>query len=116
MADAPVPGACHSVGRHERFDLVSRAYCRGTVPRRVGSLRLYVDTAAHVHVAAFFQQCFIGLCRGDRLCDLAPRSEERRVGNDGVSTCRFGWSPYLLKYNLCSLFTSLPYFIILTSY
>src|SRR3546814_3750538 len=22
------------------------------------------------------------------------RSEERRVGNDGVSTCRFGWSPY----------------------
>src|SRR3546814_15177001 len=23
-----------------------------------------------------------------------PRSEERRVGKEGVSTCRFRWSPY----------------------
>src|SRR3546814_12029117 len=23
-----------------------------------------------------------------------PRSEERRVGKEGVSTCRAGWSPY----------------------
>src|SRR3546814_19297336 len=25
------------------------------------------------------------------------RSEERRVGKDGVSTCRSRWSPFLLK-------------------
>src|SRR3546814_15614169 len=25
---------------------------------------------------------------------LAPRSEERRVGNECVSTCRSRWSPY----------------------
>src|SRR3546814_19112230 len=25
---------------------------------------------------------------------LAPRSEERRVGKEGVSTCRSRWSPY----------------------
>src|SRR3546814_19361483 len=25
------------------------------------------------------------------------RSEERRVGNEGVSTCRVGWSPYREK-------------------
>src|SRR3546814_17305974 len=27
----------------------------------------------------------------------AVRSEERRVGNEGVSTCRDGWRPYPLK-------------------
>src|SRR3546814_5688417 len=27
-------------------------------------------------------------------CGLAGRSEERRVGKEGVSTCRLGWSPY----------------------
>src|SRR3546814_12238984 len=26
--------------------------------------------------------------------DLAARSEERRVGKEGVSTCRSRWSPY----------------------
>src|SRR3546814_15730018 len=26
--------------------------------------------------------------------DKVPRSEERRVGKECVSTCRFGWSPY----------------------
>src|SRR3546814_11961189 len=28
-----------------------------------------------------------------------PRSEERRVGHDGVSTCRSRWSPYYSKKN-----------------
>src|SRR3546814_20632773 len=27
-------------------------------------------------------------------CVVAPRSEERRVGNECVSTCRSRWSPY----------------------
>src|SRR3546814_12236145 len=26
--------------------------------------------------------------------DLSARSDERRVGKEGVSTCRFRWSPY----------------------
>src|SRR3546814_17839530 len=26
-----------------------------------------------------------------------PRSGERRVGKEGVSTCRYRWSPYLTK-------------------
>src|SRR3546814_12222760 len=27
-------------------------------------------------------------------CEVAPRSEERRVGKECVSTCRSRWSPY----------------------
>src|SRR3546814_15945943 len=30
-------------------------------------------------------------------CRLRARSEERRVGNECVSTCRSWWSPYRLK-------------------
>src|SRR3546814_15329127 len=29
--------------------------------------------------------------------DIEPRSEERRVGKEGVSTCRSRWSPYHKK-------------------
>src|SRR3546814_7678738 len=38
--------------------------------------------------------------RNQRICarpvraDPPPRSEERRVGKEGVSTCRSRWSPY----------------------
>src|SRR3546814_15163777 len=31
---------------------------------------------------------------GTNLSDFLPRSEERRVGKEGVSTCRSGGSPY----------------------
>src|SRR3546814_14267158 len=31
---------------------------------------------------------------GGQVDTLARRSEERRVGNEGVSTCRSRWSPY----------------------
>src|SRR3546814_11537943 len=35
---------------------------------------------------------------GQRLADLVfPRSEERRVGKECVSTCRSRWSPYELN-------------------
>src|SRR3546814_20851346 len=29
--------------------------------------------------------------------DVVTRSEERRVGNEGVRTCRSGWAPYHYK-------------------
>src|SRR3546814_20159887 len=32
--------------------------------------------------------------RGARADLVIPRSEERRVGKEGVSTCRSGWSPF----------------------
>src|SRR3546814_16659537 len=35
--------------------------------------------------------------RGVELSPVAPRSEERRVGKECVSTCRSRWSPYHLK-------------------
>src|SRR3546814_18111372 len=40
----------------------------------------------------------VGLVRaGAQRVRIEPRSEERRVGNEGVSTCRSGWWPYPLK-------------------
>src|SRR3546814_3490848 len=33
-------------------------------------------------------------CHDEPLHWDTPRSEERRVGQEGVSTCRFRWSPY----------------------
>src|SRR3546814_17557834 len=37
----------------------------------------------------------VGLAAGDRQAAVdAERSEERRVGKEGVSTCRSRWSPY----------------------
>src|SRR3546814_18086231 len=34
-----------------------------------------------------------------RQCQHSPRSEERRVGKECVSTCRSRWSPYHYKKN-----------------
>src|SRR3546814_20632875 len=36
---------------------------------------------------------------------IVPRSEERRVGNECVSTCRSRWSPYYSKKNHYTLST-----------
>src|SRR3546814_14879580 len=36
----------------------------------------------------------------ERLDNLAPRSEERRVGKECVSTCRSRWSPHHLQITL----------------
>src|SRR3546814_11500357 len=41
--------------------------------------------------------------RADRQCDQRlpdQRSEERRVGKECVSTCRYRWSPYPSKKNI----------------
>src|SRR3546814_19598506 len=35
----------------------------------------------------------------DKTLIVDPRSEERRVGQECVSTCRSGWSPYTKKKN-----------------
>src|SRR3546814_14008694 len=39
------------------------------------------------------------LCPRFEVGELVGRSEERRVGNEGVSTCRSRWSPYHYKNN-----------------
>src|SRR3546814_15912576 len=51
---------------------------------------LLADTnQGHNVVATVFVQC--------RAFHRAGRSEESRVGHEGVSTCRTRWSPYQLK-------------------
>src|SRR3546814_14783288 len=37
---------------------------------------------------------FLGAFRRGKRLGVAARSEERRVGKECVSTCRFRWSPY----------------------
>src|SRR3546814_17904308 len=44
------------------------------------------------------------LVQGDALVD--PRSEERRVGKECVSTCRSGWSPYTINNRYSDLYSS----------
>src|SRR3546814_18329605 len=39
-------------------------------------------------------------------CRLLRRSDERRVGKEGVSTCRSRWSPYHSKKNKKKLMTT----------
>src|SRR3546814_18011171 len=63
-------------------------------------------------ISADLVQCIFPLTTGVRLLGIAlsnfedvgtspqaqlARSEERRVGNEGVSTCRSRWSPYHYK-------------------
>src|SRR3546814_19760322 len=52
--------------------------------------------AAHRHVGGLgqFGQPEQRAEEGARPLFAADRSEERRVGNEGVSTCRSRWSPY----------------------
>src|SRR3546814_11284105 len=51
----------------------------------------HVGASAQIHEIAFAVQAD-GLVRGNR-----SRSEERRVGNECVSTCRSRWSPEQYK-------------------
>src|SRR3546814_10206968 len=64
------------------------------------SLRLSARPARHHPRPAVDQrghQAYAAACRGVRPALAAPadaRSEERRVGKECVSTCRYRWSPY----------------------
>src|SRR3546814_15243833 len=56
----------------------------------------------HRHHAPW-RSCFFVyylICRLGLYADYAERSEERRVGKECVSTCRFRWSPYHYNKNL----------------
>src|SRR3546814_13033377 len=44
---------------------------------------------------AYFEICW----RISSACGSTGRSEERRVGKEGVSTCKLWWSPYHYKKN-----------------
>src|SRR3546814_18193098 len=58
------------------------------------------DHAAQPHRLADRRLAVLALDRRAEIGRLvAERSEERRVGTECVSTCRFRWSPYLEKKN-----------------
>src|SRR3546814_19456867 len=52
---------------------------------------------ADIHAAKLADRAGAGNCSAAQAPREAPRSEERRVGKECVSTCRSRWSPYQLK-------------------
>src|SRR3546814_18232585 len=60
-------------------------------PRLVSGLQALAAESRVVHVAGRFQPRWLDPMF---LVVAATRSEERRVGEECVSTCRFRWSPY----------------------
>src|SRR3546814_19350410 len=61
---------------------------------------LVVKPPAASHSSALFSSTVtpkVQLCPSGSLARSLRRSEERRVGKEGVSTCRYRWSPYHYK-------------------
>src|SRR3546814_11912897 len=52
---------------------------------------------AHLNLFRALCDAVAAMVAIDVLERLVPRSEGRRVGKEGVSTCRSRWSPYNLK-------------------
>src|SRR3546814_17955238 len=79
--------ACGARGQHGGLPVLLGAGDRGG---------LHLDAVEKVQSAE--QLCHrLGAARHLRLIERGPRdgrSEERRVGKEGVSTCRSRWSPY----------------------
>src|SRR3546814_18080995 len=90
VADGPDRGG---VGGHRSVDLVQRrALVHGDVVGLVAlDLVLRIGFAATAHVA--FVIC-VARVHLDDISTYVARSEERRVGTEGVSTCRSRLSPY----------------------
>src|SRR3546814_12160080 len=63
-----------------------------------GHLLLHRDSAVGAAAAALDLDPF-GTVRASSPTRGGNRSEERRVGHEGVSTCRSRWSPYHYKKN-----------------
>src|SRR3546814_15587605 len=58
------------------------------IPEMVGHTIAVHDGRKHVPV--YVTEAMVG----HKLGEFSPRSEERRVGKECVSTCRSRWSPY----------------------
>src|SRR3546814_3342880 len=87
-SDLPTPGGLELVGRRERLS-VSHGADPTAGPRRVpGGEDGEAPPRGHPSVPGG------SLLPAARSGPGGPRSEERRVGKECVSTCRSRWSPY----------------------
>src|SRR3546814_18386866 len=92
-----------SVGDRERFSKRQRQDPLVLIVRHLDPLiqvhaAMLVDARAD-KAARAFQRVLLGSGLVGELNSL--RSEERRVGTEGVSPCRYRWSPYNSKNNTC---------------
>src|SRR3546814_12418024 len=62
-----------------------------------GAAELTQDVKRAVKQCAPIQRCRDGIVQQFNASPFAGRSEERRVGEESVSTCRSRWSPYHKK-------------------
>src|SRR3546814_19150944 len=87
--------AAGAAGRMTRVRTIQRRECSvgDDWPDSIPPLlrRVYSARGAHDHASA--RQRLADLLPPDGLLGLEARSEERRVGKEGVSTCRSGWLP-----------------------
>src|SRR3546814_18944043 len=60
----------------------------------VGYDTAFNDVMAGESIGRIIYRGKTGMIGGHISFDLQVRSEERRVGKEGVSTCRSRWSPY----------------------
>src|SRR3546814_12057215 len=61
----------------------------------MGDIQIFLDAAAfNMEVDPFIRRFLVEARAAQRTDGAYPRSEERRVGNECVSTCRSRWSPY----------------------
>src|SRR3546814_11708951 len=60
---------------------------------RRGILALWAGLSS-IENGVIYQNVNVIYHQSNRPCKRASRSEERRVGNECVSTCRSRWSPY----------------------
>src|SRR3546814_14998003 len=94
-------------------DLVDHEICahfigNGTEARKVNVTRIGRTAGDDDGGAALLRQLLHGVVINEMrvLTYAILRSEELRVGQEGVSTCRSRWSPHHYKHNKCMYYTT----------
>src|SRR3546814_13267763 len=78
---------------HQVADLIGGAF-PVFAGKGVERQHLYAEVGRGLHDAAHRLHTPAMTHAARQETPLRPRSEERRVGKEGVSTCRYRWSPY----------------------
>src|SRR3546814_18098974 len=100
VCSSDLPDAQRKAFLAEKFGLLNSV--DGLQLRRDNAQQVIADLVVGQHVAGkadIHRVDGLADCDGDDglLCFAGKRSEERRVGKECVSTCRYRWAPYHSK-------------------